>query len=130
MASPARQNGHRSRRLLPIGNRYTVRGFDGRMTLATEGGWSLRNNLALNLRPLGIPGQQLYVGLDMGRVGESSAESLLGRTLVGAVVGLCGSLSMPYLDASYDFSADWLLHKSESLKTASTVFAATLMFAF
>src|SRR5690606_10198759 len=40
-----------------IGNRYTVRGFDGQMTLAAEDGWSLRNELSLNLEPLGIPGQ-------------------------------------------------------------------------
>ena len=32
-----------------IGNRYAVRGFDGQMTLAAEDGWSLRNDLSLNL---------------------------------------------------------------------------------
>lgn len=113
-----------------IGNRYTVRGFDGQMTLAAEDGWSLRNDLSLSLASLGIPGQQLYAGLDVGRVGGPSAQYLSGRTLVGAAVGLRGTLSMPYLNASYDFSAGWPLHKPESLKTASTVFAAALMFEF
>ncbi len=113
-----------------IGNRYTVRGFDGQMTLAAEDGWSLRNELSLNLEPLGIPGQQLYAGVDVGRVGGPSAEYLSGRTLVGAALGLRGRLPMPYLNASYDFSAGWPLHKPDSLKTASTVFAAALMFEF
>ena len=70
-----------------IGNRYAVRGFDGQMTLASEDGWSLRNDLSLNLGDLG---QQLYVGLDVGRVGGQSAQFLSGRTLVGSVAGLRG----------------------------------------
>ncbi|MCH1990906.1 ShlB/FhaC/HecB family hemolysin secretion/activation protein, partial [Achromobacter xylosoxidans] len=56
-----------------IGNRYAVRGFDGQMTLAAEDGWTLRNDLSLNLGNLG---QQLYTGLDAGRVGGPSAEYL------------------------------------------------------
>jgi len=113
-----------------IGNRYTVRGFDGQMTLAAEDGWSLRNDLSLNLQPLGVPGMQSYAGLDIGRVGGPSARHLSGRTLAGAVVGLRGRLPLPRLAASYDFSLGWPLIKPESLKTAFTVFAASLMFEF
>ncbi|QCS65091.1 MULTISPECIES: ShlB/FhaC/HecB family hemolysin secretion/activation protein [Achromobacter] len=114
-----------------IGNRYAVRGFDGQMTLASEDGWTLRNDLSLNLDALAsLPGQQLYAGLDVGRVGGPSAAYLSGRTLVGAVAGLRGRLSLPYVNASYDFSAGWPLKKPESLKTASTVFAMALMFEF
>ena len=114
-----------------IGNRYAVRGFDGQMTLAAEDGWTLRNDLSLGLdKLLRVPGHQLYTGLDVGRVGGPSAASLSGRTLVGAVAGLRGRLAMPYVNASYDLSAGWPLKKPESLKTASTVFAAVLMFEF
>jgi len=114
-----------------IGNRYAVRGFDGQMTLAAEDGWTLRNDLSLNLEGLtGLPGQQLYTGLDVGRVGGPSAAYLSGRTLVGAVAGVRGRFSLPYVNASYDLSAGWPLQKPESLKTASTVFAMAVMFEF
>ncbi|WP_332609738.1 ShlB/FhaC/HecB family hemolysin secretion/activation protein [Achromobacter sp. ESBL13] len=114
-----------------IGNRYAVRGFDGQMTLAAEDGWTLRNDLSLGLdKLLGGPGHQLYAGVDAGRVGGESARWLTGRTLVGAVTGLRGRLSLPYVDASYDLSAGWPLKKPESIKTASTVFAAAVMFEF
>lgn len=114
-----------------IGNRYAVRGFDGQMTLAAEDGWTLRNDLSLNLEGLtGLPGQQLYTGLDVGRVGGPSAAYLSGRTLVGAVAGVRGRFSLPYVNASYDLSAGWPLKKPESLKTASTVFAMAVMFEF
>ncbi|MFY3080518.1 ShlB/FhaC/HecB family hemolysin secretion/activation protein [Achromobacter xylosoxidans] len=114
-----------------IGNRYAVRGFDGQMTLAAEDGWTLRNDLSLNLGNLG---QQLYTGLDAGRVGGPSAEYLASRTLVGAVAGLRGRITIPgaanTVNASYDLSAGWPLKKPDNLKTQSTVFAATLMFEF
>lgn len=114
-----------------IGNRYAVRGFDGQMTLAAEDGWTLRNDLSFNLDDLtGLAGQQLYTGLDVGRVGGPSAEYLSGRTLVGAVAGLRGRLSIPHVSASYDLSAGWPLKKPESLKTASTVFAMAVMLEF
>jgi hemolysin activation/secretion protein len=114
-----------------IGNRYAVRGFDGQATLAAEDGWTLRNDLALNLDALaGVPGQQLYGGVDVGRVGGPSAAFLSGRTLVGAVAGLRGRIAMSGLNASYDFSVGWPLKKPEPLKTASTVFAMAVMFEF
>ncbi|MFA1685820.1 ShlB/FhaC/HecB family hemolysin secretion/activation protein [Achromobacter dolens] len=114
-----------------IGNRYAVRGFDGQMTLAAEDGWTLRNDLSLNLGNLG---QQLYAGLDAGRVGGPAAQYLTSRTLVGAVAGLRGRIAVPgvanAVNASYDLSAGWPLKKPDNLKTQSTVFAATLMFEF
>lgn len=114
-----------------IGNRYAVRGFDGQMTLAAEDGWTLRNDLSWNLDAVtGLPGQQLYAGLDVGRVGGPSAAYLSGRTLVGAVAGVRGRFSIPYVNASYDLSAGWPLKKPESLETASTVFAMAVMFEF
>ncbi|WP_277404964.1 ShlB/FhaC/HecB family hemolysin secretion/activation protein, partial [Achromobacter xylosoxidans] len=104
---------------------------DGQMTLAAEDGWTLRNDLSLNLGNLG---QQLYTGLDVGRVGGPSAEYLASRTLVGAVAGLRGRIAIPgvanAVNASYDLSAGWPLKKPDNLKTQSTVFAATLMFEF
>ncbi|GAB3102444.1 ShlB/FhaC/HecB family hemolysin secretion/activation protein [Bordetella tumbae] len=110
-----------------IGDRYTVRGFDGQMTLTAEDGWSLRNDLSWNLSTLG---QQLYAGVDAGRVSGPSAQYLSGRTLVGAVAGLRGRISVPYIDTSYDVSLGWPLKKPDAFPTSNVVFAAALMFEF
>uniref|UniRef100_E1T9R9 Polypeptide-transport-associated domain protein ShlB-type n=1 Tax=Burkholderia sp. (strain CCGE1003) TaxID=640512 RepID=E1T9R9_BURSG len=79
-----------------IGSRYTVRGFDGNTTLAAEKGFFFRNDLEF---PLPRFGQSLYVGLDGGEVFGPGASDLLGRRLVGAVVGLRGSA---FRHVSYD----------------------------
>lgn len=70
-----------------IGNRFTVRGFDGQRTLAAERGWLLRNELAT---PLPLPRHEVYVGLDHGEVSGAFAQAVPGRTLTGAVAGLRG----------------------------------------
>lgn len=110
-----------------IGNRYAVRGFNGEMTLAAESGWSVRNDLSLNL---GNTGQQLYTGLDVGRVSGAAARYLAGQTLVGAVAGFRGRVPMPHLQGSYDLSLGWPLKKPDNIKTDSTTVAFTLMFDF
>nr|WP_255702011.1 ShlB/FhaC/HecB family hemolysin secretion/activation protein [Bordetella sp. LUAb4] len=110
-----------------IGHRYAVRGFDGQMTLAGENGWVWRNDLAWNL---GASGQQLYAGLDVGRVSGPAASQLPSATLVGAVVGLRGSIAMPYVKANYDLAAGWPLKKPDFLKTAEPTVTASLQFTF
>jgi len=114
-----------------IGHRYSVRGFDGQRTLASENGWTLRNDLSLNLASLiGVPGQELYTGLDVGRVGGPFAQYLSGRTLVGTVIGWRGRFALPFGAASYDLSLGWPLHKPAALKTASPVGIAAILFEF
>ncbi|MCA3188855.1 MAG: ShlB/FhaC/HecB family hemolysin secretion/activation protein [Cupriavidus sp.] len=81
-----------STRILPsdyfvIGNRYAVRGFDEQLTLSAENGVAMRNDLAWKI---GDSGQEAFVGFDMGHVSGPSAEFLVGRTLMGAVVGARG----------------------------------------
>lgn len=76
-----------------IGGRYSVRGFDGESSLAAERGWSLRNDFSTGVEHgWGIGAQQVYLGLDFGEVSGRGAETLLGNTLAGAVVGLRGSI--------------------------------------
>jgi hemolysin activation/secretion protein len=70
-----------------IGNRWTVRGFDGDQTLSADRGWYLRNDLEL---PLGQTGQTLYLGLDHGQVSGPGTAWLSGQRLSGAVIGLRG----------------------------------------
>ncbi|WP_256988472.1 ShlB/FhaC/HecB family hemolysin secretion/activation protein [Bordetella genomosp. 9] len=110
-----------------IGNRYSVRGFDGQMTLSAESGWSWRNDLSL---ALGDSGQQLYAGIDAGRVSGPAAQFLAGQTLVGAVVGVRGRVALPYVAANYDLSAGWPLKKPDALKTDSPTIAFSVLFEF
>ena len=69
-----------------IAGRYTVRGFDGEQSLSAERGWLSRNTITFPIERQ----QQLYLGADVGHVSGSSAEFLLGQTLVGGVVGFRG----------------------------------------
>jgi hemolysin activation/secretion protein len=114
-----------------IGHRYAVRGFDGQMTLASENGWTVRNDLGLNLAwLLGAPGQEFYIGLDAGRIEGKFAKQLSGRTLVGTVTGLRGSVAVPHVKTSYDLSVGWPLHKPAALRTAGPVVIGAVTFEF
>ena len=76
-----------SRDRISIGGRYSVRGYDGEMTLSADNGFVFRNELAWML---GQSGQQLYTGLDFGRVWGPDDKYLLGQSLSGAAIGLRG----------------------------------------
>ena len=95
-----------------IGGRYTVRGFDGESVLMAERGWFVRNDLGLIL---GESGQELYLGLDHGRVGGPTASLLVGTKLTGAVIGLRGG----YKGVSWDVFAGMPIDKPEGFRTAS-----------
>ncbi|MCZ8408042.1 ShlB/FhaC/HecB family hemolysin secretion/activation protein [Achromobacter dolens] len=69
-----------------IGGRYTVRGFDGELTLMGERGWVWCNEIGLQLGAA----QELYFGADYGHVSGPSTRWLQGRSLAGAVIGLRG----------------------------------------
>ena len=68
-----------------IGNRYTVRGFDGEETLMGENGWYWRNEFSF---AIGKHNKEIYYGVDYGRVSGQKAAALSGEALLGAVVGL------------------------------------------
>lgn len=70
-----------------IGNRWTVRGFDGELTLNADRGWFVRNDLAW-VTPL--PSQELYLGVDYGEVGGNGTQYLVGNHLAGGAVGVRG----------------------------------------
>jgi hemolysin activation/secretion protein len=110
-----------------IGNRYAVRGFDGQMTLAGQDGWVWRNDVSLNL---GATGQQLYTGLDVGRVSGPATPHLSSATLVGAVVGVRGSVAVPYVSTNYDLAAGWPLKKPDVLKADQPTITFSVQFTF
>jgi hemolysin activation/secretion protein len=106
---------------IAIGNRYTVRGFDGNATLAAERGWFLRNELQLALAD---SGQSAYAGIDHGRVSGPSAQALAGRQLTGAVLGLRGAGH----GFNYDFFAGWAIAKPEGFSTSRPVIGFQLSY--
>lgn len=106
-----------------LGGRYTVRGFDGELTLTGERGWLWRNELAWDVKS---SGQQIYFGVDVGRVMGWSIENQLGHYLVGTALGIRGNLGR----FSYDVFVGKPIRKPEGFKTSNTVAGFNLNYAF
>lgn len=106
-----------------IGNRYTVRGLDGQLTLSADRGWFIHNDLSA---VVGNTGQALYAGLDYGEVGGQSSDLLLGKRLAGAVIGLRGG----YGGFSYDVFLGRPLKKPKGFETAKTAVGFNLNWTF
>lgn len=104
-----------------IGNRYTVRGFDGEETLSASRGWFLRNELGFSLAKAGC---EAYVGLDYGQVTGPGSEAYTGRILMGSVVGLRGGNKT----LQYDAFVGWPLRKPEGFKTATPTFGFQVIY--
>ncbi|MGJ0636550.1 ShlB/FhaC/HecB family hemolysin secretion/activation protein [Xenorhabdus bovienii] len=95
-----------------IGNRWSVRGFDGERTLSADKGWTLRNTLSWQTP---LPDQQLYLGADYGRVGGQGSDIIIGHTLAGGILGLRGNIRPANL--SYDVSVGTPFSKPDGFKT-------------
>jgi hemolysin activation/secretion protein len=67
-----------------IGNRYTVRGFNGTSTLVAESGYYFRNDLVF---PHPHSPVAFYLGIDTGCVWGPSTAFLIGRSLSGFAMG-------------------------------------------
>jgi hemolysin activation/secretion protein len=108
---------------MAIGSRYSVRGFDGESSLSGERGWLWRNDLNI---PLGQSGHELYLGLDHGRVGGPSSQSLVGKSLTGAALGLRGG----FKGLQYDIFVGTPISKPENFATRNTSYGFNLNYAF
>ncbi|MFJ3045277.1 ShlB/FhaC/HecB family hemolysin secretion/activation protein [Herbaspirillum chlorophenolicum] len=106
-----------------IGGRYTVRGFDGDLTLQAERGWFLRNEIALGL---GQSGQELYLGVDTGAVSGPSAQFLTGQRLTGSAIGLRGAA----YKLSYDIFLATPLVRPKGFTTANVTGGFSLLWTF
>ena len=106
-----------------IGNRYTVRGFDGELTLAAERGFFLRNELDI---PLAQSGQSAYAGIDFGKVYGPSVQYLLGDKLAGATIGVRGG----WFGMSYDIFSSWSLYKPQGFRTATPAVGFNLSYQY
>lgn len=98
-----------------IGSRYTVRGFDGEQMLVAESGFYWRNEVQA---PLGQSRQSIYAGVDYGRVFGPNTAFLAGTQLLGAELGIRGSLPLKLAALKYDLFAGTPLLKPASLITA------------
>jgi len=107
-----------------LGNRWTVRGFDGESSLQENKGWYWRNDFnwifpERNYRP--------YIGIDMGQVTEKSKQKYYGgRTIAGSVAGLRGE----YRQVSYDLFAGLPLVKPEGFHTAPLTLGFSLQWQY
>lgn len=105
-----------------IGGRYTVRGFDGEMTLMGDRGWLLRNELGFSV----YPGHELYLGADYGHVGGPSTVMQAGRSLGGAVLGVRGAAK----GFSWDAFVGTPLHKPKGFRADSVVTGFTVTWSY
>jgi len=105
--------------MISMGGRYTVRGFDGEVTLMGANGWYLRNEFATK-----FPKQQaeLYLGLDVGAVYGYGADLYNGHVLAGAAIGLRGAIDT----LSYDVFAAAPIIKPEGFHTPDVTYGFSL----
>jgi hemolysin activation/secretion protein len=106
-----------------IGGRYTVRGFDGELTLTAERGFYLRNELDI---PIAGSTHSAYVGLDVGKVFGPSVQYLVGDKLAGAAVGVRGTLK----NFSYDLFTSWPIYRPTDFKTTIPTVGFSLAFQY
>ena len=90
-----------------IGNRYTVRGYNGEATVSGERGWVIKNDFTI-IREDGP--NTMYLGIDYGRVGGVLTQPDV-QWLGGGVIGWRGSLG----SLSYDFSVAWPIRQRKQL---------------
>ncbi|WP_139538666.1 ShlB/FhaC/HecB family hemolysin secretion/activation protein [Klebsiella spallanzanii] len=94
-----------------IGNRWTVRGFDGERTLSGNQGWYWRNDFIFDIP---TPDQQFYFGIDIGRI-IGSERYQQGKVMSGTVGGVRGNV----LSTQYDFFIATPLAKPEGFHSDS-----------
>ena len=109
--------------MFAIGGRFTVRGFDGELTLSGDRGWLVRNDIGL---ALGASGAELYAGIDYGEVGGLFVDQLIGNRLAGGVIGLRGV----FQGLTYDVFVGTPFSKPEGFRTASVTGGLSLNYSF
>lgn len=110
-----------------IGNRYTVRGFNGEQLLLGDHGWFWRNEL---LVPFASSGHAVYLGVDYGEVGGQSTRYLPGKQLAGAVIGLRGNGAVKAARLNYDLFWGQPLHVPDGMQADGSVTGFNLNVSF
>ncbi len=109
-----------------IGNRYSVRGFDGEAVLLAESGYFARNEFTTPFKLFDEPPMAAFLALDFGRVWGPSATYLIGDRLVGAAAGVRGQ----WRELLFDLTLGTPIDKPEGFETRrwSTYASATYAF--
>ncbi|QCD45677.1 ShlB/FhaC/HecB family hemolysin secretion/activation protein [Campylobacter mucosalis] len=105
---------------ISIGGIYSVRGFDGQMSLSGQKGFYLRNTLAYRYYGL----NEIYTALDLGAVYSVASEFKSDNKLIGTGVGIRGKVG----SFSYDLLAFKPLKKPEFFTTKSKAINFTLSY--
>ncbi|WP_410756989.1 ShlB/FhaC/HecB family hemolysin secretion/activation protein [Erwinia psidii] len=108
---------------LSLGNRWTVRGFDGERTLNASQGWFLRNDFAWRTP---LPGQELYLGLDYGKVSGNGSQYLTGTHLAGSQLGVRGNA----FNVNYDLFAATPLSKPDAFETSKLTLGFSMSWSY
>lgn len=108
---------------MSIGNRYTVRGFDGEETLIGEKGFYLQNELSIPIQDK----HQLFIGIDYGRVTGPSTKEYTNKYLLGAVAGLRGQLIK---NMQYEVFVGWPLKHPEEINASNQTYGFQVMYKF
>jgi hemolysin activation/secretion protein len=105
-----------------IGNRWTVRGFDGENSLSDNSGWFLTNEFIWELP---AAAHRVYSGMDVGKIiGKSVAYNK--SVIAGGVMGIKGSR----WGSSYDFFIGTPFIKPKNFTTDSVNMGFSLQWGF
>lgn len=105
-----------------IGNRWTVRGFDGESALGAEKGFFLRSEISM---PVPDTSQSAYLGVDIGKVFGNNVPNLIGDKLAGMTIGMRGALMK---GMTYEIFAGAPLYKPQHYRTEGTAVGFSLMY--
>ncbi|MGY3804335.1 ShlB/FhaC/HecB family hemolysin secretion/activation protein [Pigmentibacter ruber] len=98
-----------------IGNRYSVRGFDGENSLIAESGYSIKNDIYFPLKFLPeFMSSIAYIGADFGQVWGKSGIYLPGKILSGTVAGIQGKITKFH----YDIAVAAPIYKPQKFKSS------------
>lgn len=82
--------------LFSLGSRYTVRGFNETFSISGEDGIQIRNELAYLYGK--DQRQQVYLGLDWGKIKGPATDNAIATQLMGSAIGVRGN----YHSVNYD----------------------------
>jgi putative hemolysin activation protein hecB len=108
---------------LNIGGYYTVRGFDGEMSLVGDRGYYIRNTLEYEF----LNSHKIYTAFDFGKVSGKGSKYLRENTLVGYGIGLKGYFKRKL---QYDIFLGFPLNKPEFFETDKNVLNFNLTYNF
>ncbi len=110
---------------LGIGDRRTVRGFDGEFRLLADRGFFVQNEIGMKVKEK----HQVYFGFDGGNLSGPSTRYLVGKTLVGSVLGIRGQKKL-FKNFSYDVFVGTPIIKPTGFRTAAVTFGFNLNYTF